>query len=69
MWKKSENKPTVNKSIVYITNNWKMGVLNPSKVNGWESWEFHYASKYNISYWAYQHQLIEHFNDELWEEE
>lgn len=65
MWKKATSKPNVNKPIVYITGNRKMGVLNPSKVNGWESWESHYASKYNIRFWAYQNQLIEHFKEEL----
>ena len=65
MWNKATSKPNVNKPIVYITSNRKMGVLNPSKVDGWESWESHYASKYNISYWAYQYELIEFFGKEV----
>ena len=54
------------RAIVYITSHKKMGVLNPkSTAEEWKrDWEF-YVSKYNISFWAYQHLLIDYFEDEL----
>jgi hypothetical protein len=54
-WKHSSNKPADHLPLVCMTNK---GSIMTLKASGDErTWKEHYVRKYNIKYWAYQHEI------------